>query len=95
MIGLKAVVTHNSFAIKNSPDDVPEGKSTSPDSPLCNGGLDSPLEAFLSAPVSRSVFVKRGCVCPVCSLNCHPPLLFLAGSTIFISYQEVIDTMSE
>ncbi|POS85052.1 ubiquitin-conjugating enzyme E2 6 [Erysiphe pulchra] len=41
------------FAIKNSPDDVPEGKSTSPDSPLCNGGLDPPLEAFLSAPVSR------------------------------------------
>ncbi|RKF59627.1 hypothetical protein GcC1_173043 [Golovinomyces cichoracearum] len=44
---------YSCLAIKNSPDDVPEGKSTTLDSPLCNGGLESSLEAFLSAPVSR------------------------------------------
>jgi hypothetical protein len=29
-------------AIKNSADDVPEGKSTILDAPMCNGGLVSP-----------------------------------------------------
>jgi hypothetical protein len=39
-------------AIKNSADDVPEGKSTILDAPMCNGGLVSQFEPFMSGQIS-------------------------------------------
>ena len=39
-------------AIKNSADDVPEGKSTILDAPMCNGGLVLPSKPFMSGQMS-------------------------------------------
>jgi hypothetical protein len=52
-VSMKRSVSRRMSAIKNSPDEDPEGYSTILDAPMCNGGLVSPLEAFLIAPVSR------------------------------------------
>jgi len=39
-------------AIKNSADDVPEGKSIILDAPMCNGGLVLPSKPFMSGQMS-------------------------------------------
>ena len=46
-------------AIKKSPDDVPEGKSTILNSSLCNEGFRIASEAILERPAVKKVSMKR------------------------------------
>jgi hypothetical protein len=47
------------FIIKNSARDGPEGQSKKADSAMCNAGHPPYSEAFLSAPKSNKVSMKK------------------------------------